>query len=236
MCVLQDAKINLIEVAEEENVYAQHGSVILTKTWYPDPEPTQALKSYFTTMCHAVISDDEEIRQMALMDISVNPQIGPIVEWFYHFGYFLLMKDIQYDHVMVHVLSLIDTLENSPISSANVSVKQLRLLVRLLLQRLLFPVSSEDVLKRMCSTLALLCLRDSLKEMVIAKINQKIISSNYDIVIPVLNIIFFLGIDGIKSIFLPYIDHFLKTMDDNKSEIRSVILVSTSFIFISIKC
>lgn len=212
-------------MSEEENVYAQHGTVMLAKTWYPDPEPTPALKNYFNTMCHALISNDEEIRQMALKDISVNPQIGPIVEWFYHFGYFLLMKDIKYDSLTVYALILIETLENSPISSANVSVKQLKLLVRLLLQRLLLSVMSEDVLKKMCYTLSLLCLRDSLKEMVIAKINQKIISINYDVAMPILNIIYYLGIDGVKSIFMPNINYFLMTVDGNKPQIRSVILV-----------
>lgn len=221
--------MNLIDIAEEENTYAQHGNVSINKNWvltYEDPNQSPVFRNYFITMCHAVINNDEVVRKVALKDISDNPQIGPIMEWFYHFGYFLLMKDVTYDSFSLFALDLIETLENSPLGSTNVSVRQLKLLVRLLLQRLLIAVVSKDVLKPMCSTLALLCLRESLKQMVIIKINQKLGLMDGNVILPVLTAIYFLGIDAIKSIFLPNMKYFISKIDLNIPEIVDILLVS----------
>lgn len=221
----------MIELAEEENTYVQQGKIILQKSWYPDPELSEqspALKHYFSTVCKSVISNDEELRKTALKDISENPQIGPIIEWFYHFGYFLLMKDITYDCLTTSALDLIETLENSPLGSANVSEKQLKLLVRLLLQRLLISSPTKEILKSMCSVLAILCLREPLKEMAITKINNKI--ENQSTVLPVLTAIYFLGIDAVREVFLPNLEYFLgkvKESQDNDPEVTNMVLVST---------
>lgn len=85
---------------------------------------SSTLKEYFTIVCQSIISSDPDIRAAALEDISENSNIGPIIEWFYHFGYFLLSKDITYDCLTLRALDLIDTLESSPLGSANVSEKQ----------------------------------------------------------------------------------------------------------------
>ncbi|KAG5867704.1 hypothetical protein JTB14_017298 [Gonioctena quinquepunctata] len=212
---LNDTEINLIELAEAENTYAQHGNVKLSKRWFTDPdtvEPSQALKNYFTTVCQTVISNDEELRRMALKDISENPNIGPIMEWFYHFGYFLLMKDITYDCLTLCALDLIETLENSPLGSVTVSNKQLKLLVRLLLQRLLLSPTSKNILKNMCSTLAVLCLRKPLRDMAIAKINQKLGELSQDKVLPVLAMTYFLGVEAVEKIFVPNINYFFNIL------------------------
>lgn len=209
----------------------QQGHIILKKSWYPDPElsePSPALKHYFTTVCKSVVSNDEELRKMALKDISENPQIGPIIEWFYHFGYFLLMKDITYDCLTLSALDLIETLENSPLGSANVSEKQLKLLVRLLLQRLLLSTPTKEVLKAMCSVLAILCLREPLREMAITKINNKI--DNQKVVLPVLTVIYFLGIDAVREVFLPNLEYFLekvKEAQEDDPEVTNMVLVSS---------
>nr|XP_023030305.1 uncharacterized protein LOC111518176 [Leptinotarsa decemlineata] len=212
---LNDTEINMIELAEAENTYAQHGHVMLTKKWFPDPdllEPSQALRNYFVTVCETVISNDEELRWMALKDISENPRIGPITDWFYNFGYLLLMKDITYDSFTLCALDLIETLENSPLSSSTVSVKQLKLLVRLLLQRLLLSSTSRAILRKMCSTLAVLCLRIPLKEMTIAKINQKLDGLPQDKILAVVMIIYFLGSEAIEKIFIPNVIYFLNIL------------------------
>lgn len=177
-------------------------------------------------MCHAVIDTDEEVRRLALKDISENPQNGPIMEWFYHFGYFLLMKDVTYDSLTLYALDLIETLENSPLGSTNVSVRQLKLLVRLLLQRLFIAVVSKDVLKPMCSILALLCLRESLKQMVITKINQKLGLMNNTVILPVLTAVYFLGIEAVNTIILPNIKYFLAKIDLDNPDNVDILLVS----------
>lgn len=219
----------MIDIAEEEITYAQYGNVTLSKTWFTSheyPSQSTAYRNYFITMCHAIISNDVEVRRTALKDISQNPQIGPITEWFYHFGYFLLMKDVTYDSATLFALDLIETLENSPLGSTNVSVRQLKLLVRLLLQRLLIAVVSKDVLKPMCSTLALLCLREYLKQMVIAKINQKLGLMDSSVILPVLTAVYFLGIDAVRTVFLPNINYFLFKSDLENPDLVEILLVS----------
>lgn len=221
--------MNLIDIAEEEITYAQYGNVSLSKKWYlthEDPHQSSAFRNYFITMCHAIISNDQDTRRIALKNVSENPQIGPIMEWFYHFGYFLLMKDVTYDSLTLFALDLIETLENSPLGSTNVSVRQLKLLVRLLLQRLLIAFVSKDVLKPMCSTLALLCLRESLRHMVITKINQKLGLMDNSVILPVLTAIYFLGIDAVTSIFIPNMKYFLFKIDLDNPDIVHILLVS----------
>ncbi|CAH1174290.1 unnamed protein product [Phaedon cochleariae] len=212
---LNDTKVNLIEIAENESAYCQHKSISLTKKWLPDPEllqPSQLLKNYFTTICHTVISEDVELRQMALRDISENPRIGPIIEWFYHFAYFLLIKNVTYDCLTDYALDLVETLENSPLGFSNVSEVQIKLLVRLLLQRLLLFHTSKDVLKNMCSVLAVICLRAPLRHMAIAKISQKLRGIEGERMLAILTTIYYLGIDAVREVFLPNIKYFLEAV------------------------
>lgn len=229
LSLFQDTKVNLIDLAEEEVTYAQYGNVTISKKWYSvqeDVSQNPAYRNYFITICHAITNIDEEVRRLALKDISENPQNGPIMEWFYYFGYFLLMKDVTYDSLTLYALDLIDTLENSPLGSTNVSVRQLKLLVRLLLQRLFIAVVSKDILKPLCSILALLCLRESLKQMVITKINQKLGLINNIVILPVLTAVYFLGIDAVHSIFLPNIKFFLAKIDFDSPENVDILMVS----------
>ncbi|CAH0559626.1 unnamed protein product [Brassicogethes aeneus] len=220
---LDDTKINLMDLAEEEQFYTQPGDLVISKSWYPE-EISNQLKQYFTTVCQSVVSSDCKLRQTALKDISENPKIGPIIEWFYHFGYLLLSKDITYDCLTLRALELIDTLESSPLGSANVSEKQLKLLVRLLLQRLLKSVTTDEVLKPMCSILANLCLRVPLREFVIQKINQKL-HSLFSCPLNVLMIVSYIGIDAIREIFLPNTNYFLgRVVQRNDCELLHTVL------------
>lgn len=230
---LDDQKVNLIEVAEEETSYAQEGDIILEQVWLPDEndseeeleEYNEILTEYFEGMCEAIISNDEEIRNMALKDISENSSIGPITDWFYHFSYFLLMKDITYDCLTLRALQLLEVLENSPLPSLHIYGKQLKLLVRLLLQRLLISVTTDEVLKPMCYVLSLLCLRTPLKRMVLSKIEDKIMSVCQDMAVPLLNIIYFLGIDAVTQIFLPNMNYFLtRILQEDNPDLREIVL------------
>lgn len=228
---LDDSLVNLIELSEEENTYVQYGDIELIKQWYPDPNlsnPSSALKEYFTIACESIICVDAELRRIVLKDISENPDVGPILQWFYNFaylilvknikydsitlrdGYFLLVKDYSYDYLTQRSLELIETLENSPLSSANVSTKSLRLLIELLLERLLLEsFITTDLLNRMCFTLSIMCLRVPLKELVINKINEKLETFNEESVFPILTVVYYLGIDGVIGIFLPRVTFFL---------------------------
>lgn len=75
-------------------------------------------------MCQMIVSSDIELRRMALTNIGENPRIGPIIEWFYNFGYILLSKDITYDCLTLRALDLIRVLESSPMCRIHVSEKQ----------------------------------------------------------------------------------------------------------------
>ncbi|KAJ8951505.1 hypothetical protein NQ318_000201 [Aromia moschata] len=135
------------------------------------------------------------------------------------------MKDITYDCLTLSALDLIETLENSPLGNMHVSEKQLKLLVRLLLQRLLISNTTKEVLKSMSSVLAVLCLRGPLKEMVIMKINQKTTSLYHGTVLPILMIVYFLGIEAVTQIFLPNINYFLtRVLQENESELSYMAL------------
>lgn len=115
----------MTDIAEEESSYIQPGDVVVTKKWMPEvKEPNKALKHYFETVCNAVVSPDVELKQTALNDIRTNSAIGPVVEWFYNFCYFLLSKDITYDTLTLSALDLIKALEYSPVAPLIVSEKQ----------------------------------------------------------------------------------------------------------------
>lgn len=203
----------MIEIAEEENNYAQHGDIVLTKCWIPDVELDNAshlLKNYFMRSCYALVNSDDYVRNEALKDISENSNIGPIIDWFYNFAYFLLLKDITYDCLTLNALNLIETLENSLIGSQNASDKQLNLLIRLLLQRLIFSKTNKNIIKPMCSTLACLCLRYPLRKMTITKLNHKLTGIQKTNLLPIVTAIYFLGIEAVQQIFIPNIDYFLE--------------------------
>ncbi|CAG9856501.1 unnamed protein product [Phyllotreta striolata] len=207
---LDDSIVDLVQITEEENnTYVQYGDFEIVSNWYPEPNPTSpALKNYFVSACQSLTGSDEELRDMVLKDISENPQVGQIAQWFYHFAYFLLINNITFDSLTVVALDLVETLENSPLNSVSVSTKQLRLLVRLLLQRLLLSYNAPDVLRKMCFTLSILCLRCSLKEMTLAKVKQKLETIPSDQILSLLSIIYYLGVDAIKEIFLPHVTFF----------------------------
>lgn len=119
--------MNLIEVAEEDSSYIQPGDVCVKKKWYPEiKDVSKSLRNYFETICNAIVSQDVDLRQTALNDVEHNNLIGPIVEWFYNFCYFLLSKDITYDCLTLSALDLIKALEDSSIAPLIVSEKQVR--------------------------------------------------------------------------------------------------------------
>ncbi|XP_019769328.1 uncharacterized protein LOC109543853 isoform X2 [Dendroctonus ponderosae] len=228
---LEDQKINFIEIAEKEFRYSQEGEFLTDSEWLNQDNESETdmeeyrelFAEYFQTMCEAVVSESEEIRQMALLDISTNPNIGRITDWFYHFSYFLLTKNVTYDHLTMRALHLLETLENSPLSSMHVYGKQLRLLIRLLLQRLLISSANEDVIKCMCYVLSLFCLRPPLKRMVLRKLQGKIVSVEENMTVAFLNIIYYVGIDAIKTVFLPNLFHFLN-MEKHNPDLTDVIM------------
>ncbi|KAH1008068.1 hypothetical protein HUJ04_005217 [Dendroctonus ponderosae] len=232
---LEDQKINFIEIAEKEFRYSQEGEFLTDSEWLNQDNESETdmeeyrelFAEYFQTMCEAVVSESEEIRQMALLDISTNPNIGRITDWFYHFSYFLLTKNVTYDHLTMRALHLLETLENSPLSSMHVYGKQLRLLIRLLLQRLLISSANEDVIKCMCYVLSLFCLRPPLKRMVLRKLQGKIVSVEENMTVAFLNIIYYVGIDAIKTVFLPNLFHFLN-MEKHNPDLTDVIMESDS--------
>lgn len=118
---LDDKIINLVEMADSESVYTQNAETVFVTSWIPVKEVSQPLKNYFTTMCQMSLNEDRELRHMALKNISINTHIGPIIEWFYNFGYILLSKDITYDSLTLRALELLTVLENSIFCRGNVS-------------------------------------------------------------------------------------------------------------------
>ncbi|KYB25878.1 uncharacterized protein LOC100142597 isoform X1 [Tribolium castaneum] len=207
---LEDKEVNLLDLAHEQDTYYQYYEPVITTSWLPEQkELSKALKNYFSTMCQMVVSSDIEIRKMVLTNIGENPRIGPIIEWFYNFGYILLSKDITYDCLTLRALDLIRVLENSPMCRIHVSEKQLKLLVRLILQRLLKSTTTSEVLKPMCSVLAILSQRGPLREFIILKIFQKLDEVFDNFALPVITAVNSLGIDAIQSIVLPNLNLFL---------------------------
>lgn len=217
--------------------------MVLDQVWLPDgndseddmEEYNETFNDYFETMCTAVISDNDEIRRIALIDISTNPSIGPITDWFYHFSYFLLTKNVTYDRFTMRALQLLEVLENSPLPSLHVYAKQLKLLVCLLLQRLLMSSSKDDIVKHMCYVLSLFCLRTPLKNLVLNKVEDKIACVCQEMAVPLLNIVYYIGIDAIKRIFLPNLVYFLaRTVVEDNPNLTEIILVSLKLVKSSI--
>ncbi|XP_022913309.1 uncharacterized protein [Onthophagus taurus] len=226
---LDDPMVNLIELSEQPCSFTQPGEVVVNKKWVPDTKDTEVMRNYFKTMCSAIVSNNQELSQYALNDIKQNTHIGPITDWFYHFGYLLLSKDITYDSLTTSALSLIKCLEQNQIAILSVSEKPLKLLVRLLLQRLLRGITTPEVLKPMCSVLAILCERLPLREFVIVKLNQKIkdddakIKENF--LLSIVSIINALGVDAIFEIFVPLMNYILTRIEvDQNSDLIYAIL------------
>lgn len=203
---LQDSVVNLVMLVENTATIIQPGDAILTKqSWLPTGPAMNNYVRYFTAMCHTLISNTPQQRQEALRDVRCNAHIGPIVNWFYHFGYFLLSKDITYVSLTMSALQLIEALESNPIARQQVGEKELKLLPRLILQRLLRTRTDYEVIKPMCSVLAMLCIRAPLRELVIGKIEQRRQEFNTDYALPLVCIINALGIDVLR----PYVDQVM---------------------------
>ncbi|KAK9747062.1 TATA box binding protein associated factor (TAF) [Popillia japonica] len=228
---LEDPVVNLIEVAEQECSFVQPGDVVVTKQWLPDTKDSKTLKTYFEIMCLAIVSNDMTAQKFALTDIKTNNLIGPIIKWFYHFGYFLLSKDITYDCLTLSALSLINSLERNPVAPLCVCEKQLKLLVRLILQRLLRSATTIEVLKPMCSILAILSRRLPIRELVMAKLNQKIPEVKENFTVPIMHILNAIGLDAIREIFVPYMDFLLLRVEaDLNPEFTSAVLQTYSIL------
>lgn len=124
--LLQDSVVNLVSLAEQENSFIQPGDVTLTTKWLSSSgDIGWQLRNYFTAICHAVVDKDEDVRRAALVDIRTNGQIGPVVEWFYSFGFFLLRKDTSYSCLPLWGLDLIEALESNylgPLSASELQV------------------------------------------------------------------------------------------------------------------
>ncbi|KAB0802231.1 hypothetical protein PPYR_04417 [Photinus pyralis] len=215
---LDDAKVNLVDVAEESLSFVQPEESILTRKWLPESkEISPNLKQYFIVMCEAIVSKDEKLYETALDNIKTNNNIGPIIEWFYHFGYLLLSKDITYDSLTMRALNLISKLELNPISSLIVSEKQIMLLTRLLLQRLLRFVSNSELIRPICQLLALLCKRVTPRVIILKKMVCKFSDVRDEFALPVICAVNHLGLDAIYSIILPHLN-FLMGMIEEQSE------------------
>lgn len=102
--------------------------------------------------------------------------------------------------------------------------------MRLILQRLLQSVTTEEVLKPMCSLLSILCLRVPIKEFVIKKIKQKIneipgLCENF--CLPILTTVYYLGVDAIMEIFLSNLSFFIEqVMEKRNKDLTQIMLVS----------
>ncbi|XP_076252106.1 SAGA factor-like TAF6 [Rhynchophorus ferrugineus] len=228
---LDDLKVSLLDIVEKECSYTQEGDIIIDQIWLPDgsdseddmEEHIEQFTHYFQTICEIIVGNNEDLRHQALLDISVNSNIGPVTDWFYNFCYFLLMKET-YPDLSLKALELLQVLENSPLSSLHVSGKQLKLLSRIILQRLLGSVVDNIVLRPMCYTLSLMCLRSPLRKTVLDMIKNKIVLQETKL--SLLTIIYFLGIDAIYEIFLPHINYFLTEDLKNDQTILSEILLN----------
>ncbi|KAK4883214.1 hypothetical protein RN001_006533 [Aquatica leii] len=214
---LDDQKINLINLAEEPVAYLQPEEPIITRKWLPETKEVGGhLKQYFTIMCEAIVDKDEKIYQVALGDIKKNTSIGPIIEWFYHFGYFLLSKDITYDSLTLRALKLIKALEFNPVSSFIISDKQIMLLTRLLLQRLLRFFSNSELIKPICQILALLCKRIPVRVMILKKMIAKFPEVRDVFPLPIICAVNYLGVDAFGAILIPHLKSLLVIMETQR--------------------
>lgn len=107
---------------------------------------------------------------------------------------------------------------------------QLKLLVRLILQRLLRSVTTIEVLKPMCSILAILSRRLPIRELVLEKLNQKIPEVKENFNVPIMYILNAIGLDAIREIFIPYMNFLLlRVEEDLNPGFTSAILVCYYF-------
>lgn len=115
----------MLEEIEEKVAFSQPQDPVVLKSWLPElKESNHSFKNYFKIICQAVVSNDMEMRKMALQNISTNANIGPIINWFYKFGYLLLSKDVTYDSLTLYALDLIETLEMSPLGNLEANESQ----------------------------------------------------------------------------------------------------------------
>lgn len=122
--IFQDTGVNFIKESEEDVAHSQCRAPILYKSWLPEiEEPSHCLKYYFKIISAAIVNKDMDIRKMALQNISSNPHIGPIINWFYKFGSILLSKNV-YDSLTLYAVDLIEILEMSPLGSTDASGRQ----------------------------------------------------------------------------------------------------------------
>lgn len=207
---LEDSEVNLIEKAFQEVLVLEPNDTIITKKWIPEtPSITKQLENYFDTLCKCVVSEDLDIRKAALQNISTNSNIGPIIEHFYRFGFLLLSKCRACSSVTLFALDLIETLEMCPLGSVHVSENLLKLLVRLILQRLLRSQTEENLLKPLCWVLCILCHRPPLRELTIAKILENIEEILENSPLALLVIVNALGIDAILNVVPNNLDVFM---------------------------
>ncbi|KAK9884751.1 hypothetical protein WA026_007600 [Henosepilachna vigintioctopunctata] len=227
---LNDPSVTLVEEAERELAYSQPGEPTIKKSWLPESkEPKKCLINYFLTVSESVISNDFELRKMALQNVSSNPNIGPIVEWFYMLGYILLSKDVTYHSLTSYALDLIETLEMSPLGNTEVSETQLNILVKLILQRLLKSFKNQGTLKPMCWVLGILCRRYPLREYVITKLIQQL-QKPVENCVPIVMIINALGIDAIINVFTNNIEYFFKNLQAEFPTLYEYALMETYYI------
>ncbi|KAF5308628.1 hypothetical protein FQR65_LT06089 [Abscondita terminalis] len=211
---LDDGKVNLIDLAEEPVAYAQPEESILTRKWLPETKEVSAhLKQYFMIMSEAIVDKDDKIYQTAIRDVKKNTSIGPVIEWFYHFGYLLLSKDITYDSLTLRALELIKALEFNPIAALTVSDKQIMLLSRLLLQRLLRFLSNSELIRPMCQVLGILCRRIPTRVMILKKMIDKFSEVRDVFAFPIICAVNYLGADGLGAILVPHMKTLLAAME-----------------------
>ncbi|KAF5281206.1 hypothetical protein FQA39_LY17846 [Lamprigera yunnana] len=232
---LDDTKVHLIDLAEELLECVQPNESYLIRKWLPEnKEVSGALQHYFIVMCEAIVDKDEKIYQTALESIKTNRNIGPIIEWFYHFGYLLLSKDITYDSLTLRALELIRALELNPTSSFIVSDKQIMLLSRLLLQRLLRIITNSDLLKPMCQLLALLCRRIPTRVMILKKMVTKFPEVRDVFALPICCAVNYLGLDAMGAILIPHLQ-FLFAATEMQAEPNFILELLRSYNIICIE-
>lgn len=205
--LLQDHEVNLYDLINERTIRCELDSTKITKTWYVEDNETWS--NYFKTVCETILNEPSEESRLKLMkNISKDPNVGPIIDWFYNFA-FLILSESLYDSYLPTVLKLIQNLEYSPLTSTNVSNKQLKLLIRILISRILIN-TDENLIKLMCSTLSTLCLRDILLRLVVTNLCDILNNEEYkNSKIQSLYIINSLGFTTIQEVFLPNIKYFL---------------------------
>lgn len=213
--------MNLLDVVKERTIRYKSEKITITTTYHLDHETKlSSYKPYFTSLCEAILNtENEESRLTALKIIAKNPEIGPIIEWFYNFAFLALSQSAYDPHVPI-ILRLIETLESSPLTNTNVSSKQLKLLLSLLLSRILAN-TDESTLRLMCSTLATICLREVLFKLIVTNLCDMISAEEYkNSKMQFLMMINALGILAIDKVFIPNIKYFLSSiLNDPKGSI-----------------